>query len=513
MELLTLLHKLENYGPKVYGSQNYGQDLQTVRLLVCGQTSFDSSVLYITDSTRLPRPEQCGDFTVICIGNREDFSTYADITYTLVCLSCDVSFQEMFNTIQMQITEVQQITAGMHIMVNALFSNKGLQYLVDTASKVFGNPVYVVDLQKKYLAISSGVFSDNTFLHAENAAGYISDEGMNFIRSQKLDEKVRNSDSPYYFHNTLCDESMLIDAVLMQEIEVAHIMVQESEHPFNEFDHVLLHRFAQLVSMELQKDSTFNQNKEVMYSYFLADLIKNPDVNTGYVRDRLRLLGYNLKEDLYILVIPSNSYHAAKIRLEVIVAQVRNILVGSIYVIYEDCIVFLISKERYKGFSQFEVKRLTEFLSANNLKAGISNFFGHLEDTKRFYQQALQAVNMGMKLKKSDAVFYYQDYYLYQMFENSEKTDPEIRFLIHPGLMSLYNYDHEKSTDFISTLQEYLVHPGQPAIVAENLHVHKNTLLYRMKKIKEITHCNFDEGVDYMNFALSFRIMEYLHML
>ena len=99
------------------------------------------------------------------------------------------------------------------------------------------------------------------------------------------------------------------------------------------------------------------------------------------------------------------------------------------------------------------------------------------------------------------------------MLELYEKEDSEIRFLIHPGLMKLYFYDQEKNTDFMVTLREYLTHPGQPAKIAENLHIHKNTLLYRMGKIKEITDCDFIEGEDFMNFNLSVRIMRYLGMI
>ncbi len=513
MELFNLLHKFEKFNPSLYGNQTQNYDLMLVSLYVKDQLLFDSATLYITDISCLPGADQDGEFVIICLGEENDFSAYTNSTYTLIHLSSEHSFQEMFNIIQSNVMEIQHITAGMHIMVNALFSNKGLQYLVDTAATIFGNPVYVVDLQHKYLAISSGVFSDNDFFRCENAAGYINDEGMRLIRREKLDEKIRKSNEPYYFKNTLYNESMLIDSIYMQGIEIGHVMLQESERKFNEFDHILLHRYSQLVSMELQKDSTFTQNKGVMYSYFLADLLKNPANHSNQVRERLISLGYNMKEDFYILAIPSNSHHSVNIGLEIIVAQVRNIITGSIYVIYEDSIVFLISKERYKGFSEFELRELEKFLSSNKLKAGISNFFSHLENAARFYHQALQAVDIGMRLEKTDSIFYYQDYYIYHLLENNEKIDSEIRFFIHPGLMSLYQYDREKETDFLFTLKEYLVHPGQPAIVSANLHIHKNTLLYRMNKIKEITHCNFDEGNDYMNFALSFCIMEYLHML
>lgn len=513
MELKTLLNKLTCYTFKQYGEPKNECDLQTVRLYENGQNSFDPSALYLTDTSFLPSETQSGHFVIFCYGTPIDFSKYEQSTFTLVFFDHIASYQHFFNTLQAHLTEVQQITAGMHIMVNALISEKGLQYLVDTAAKIFCNPLYVIDLQHKYLAISSGIFPNNDFFQMENKAGYISEEGLKFIRKNKIDEKVRKNNTPYYFVNPLIGQGMLIDVIQIQGIEVGHIMLQEAEHAFNEFDSDLFHRFSKLVSMELQKDTVFANNKGVMYSYFLADLLKNPNVNTSLVKKRLEALGYKLKEDLYIIVIPSISYHTTELRLEVIIQHIRTIFVGCIYVIYEDTIVFLISRNKYQGLQPFELEQFTSFLTANQLKAGISNFFNHLEDAHRFYKQAVDSVKLGLQLKDDSPIFYYRDYYIYQMLKIYEKTDKEIRFLIHPGLMQLYQYDQEKRTEFMYTLKEYLIHPGQPSVVADHLHIHKNTLLYRMGKIKEITHCEFNEGEDFMSFGLSFKIMEYLHMI
>ena len=56
------------------------------------------------------------------------------------------------------------------------------------------------------------------------------------------------------------------------------------------------------------------------------------------------------------------------------------------------------------------------------------------------------------------------------------------------------------------------MNPSSSSEVAKILHINKNTLLYRMGKIKEITNCDFISGDDFMAVNLSFKIMDYLHM-
>ena len=83
--------------------------------------------------------------------------------------------------------------------------------------------------------------------------------------------------------------------------------------------------------------------------------------------------------------------------------------------------MFLISRDMDQNLSEYEISQLSEYLTANRLKAGISNFYQHLEDTPRFYRQAIDSVHLGLKLKDSAPIYYYSDYYLFQMLELYEK--------------------------------------------------------------------------------------------
>ena len=515
MELQVLLSRLENagYHPQISGNRDSNCDMIHIRILTEGQRHFEETTLYLTSTGLMPEADNRQIFTLFCYGEEIDFSRYRESSFTVVYFGAGIRQAELFNMTLENLTELQQITAGMHILANALFSGNGLQYLVDTASHLFGNPIYVVDLQNKYLAMSAGIVPDDDFFREESASGYISEKGIRSIRVNKVDEKVRGADTAYYFVNSLVKKGMLVDAVHIQGVEVGHVMMLESEHPFREYDPDFFHRFGKLVSMELQKNSAYSRNKGVMYSYFLADLLKNPRQNVSDIKERLKLLGYSLKETFYIVAIPPVSHSFSDLKLEVILEHLKQIFAGSIYVIYEDTIVFLISRDMDQNLSEYEISQLSEYLTANRLKAGISNFYQHLKqiiitviiNRRRILklQAEMDGIN-GLPVEPGGIL---------QMLELYEKEDSEIRFLIHPGLMKLYFYDQEKNTDFMVTLREYLTHPGQPAKIAENLHIHKNTLLYRMGKIKEITDCDFIEGEDFMNFNLSVRIMRYLGMI
>ncbi|MBQ9023472.1 MAG: helix-turn-helix domain-containing protein [Eubacterium sp.] len=512
MILSQLLARLKDYHVEYFGSEDPEFDLQTVRYYVHSNKPSSPYTLYLANTRRLPSPDENLRICIFCYGSRIDFSPYVGTNTGLVYVGEDVSSHELFNDLLEELTEVEQITAGLHILSNALFSGNGLQYLVNQAAVVFENPISVVDLQGKYLAISEWSGPEDPVLkEAEN--GYISEDGIALIRRMKLDEKMRAKGRAIYFDNPMLGHGTLLDAVYIQGIEVAHVMLQELGRPFDRFDPELLHRFCSMVAIELQKSSYYTRHKGVMYSYALSDLLGNPGVNIAAVKSNLNSLGYILKEDLYIMVIPATSYYSSDLRTDIILHSIQQILPGSLYSVYEDTLVFLFSKNRFEGFSEYERDRLKRFLEANQLSAGISNFFEKLEDASRFYNQAVTAVELGIRLDGRHKLYYYRDYYIFHMLNIYEQSDSELRYLIQPGLMRLLYYDKDHGTNFLETLGALLSFPGQPARVAEALHVHKNTLLYRMKKIREITHCTFDDGEQSMAYYFSYKILDYLGIL
>lgn len=193
MEYQTLLTRLEQKGftPQLYGGPDNSPDLLRLRLLSEGLAHYDPATLYLCKSTQLPSPMLADTFIVFTYGPACDFSAYRSSSFTICHFAGCESPTELFNTTMDLLTEVSDITAGMHLLLNALISGNGLQHLVDSATQLFGNPIYVIDLQNKYLAISADIVPPNDYLRAENETGYISEESFQAIRRNKLDENPR----------------------------------------------------------------------------------------------------------------------------------------------------------------------------------------------------------------------------------------------------------------------------------------------------------------------------------
>ncbi len=74
----------------------------------------------------------------------------------------------------------------------------------------------------------------------------------------------------------------------------------------------------------------------------------------------------------------------------------------------------------------------------------------------------------------------------------------------------LEDYDKRHNTDYLAVLQLYLSHNSSVQAVAEQTFTHRNTINYRIKKIKELLSSDLDTMEDRFRFQLAFYIRDIL---
>ena len=80
---------------------------------------------------------------------------------------------------------------------------------------------------------------------------------------------------------------------------------------------------------------------------------------------------------------------------------------------------------------------------------------------------------------------------------------------ISPVIFQVRDYDRKHSTDFLATLRAYIYNLCDTAATASELHIHRNTLLYRLNKMEELTGFSLKNHDIFMHLMISFYMMEY----
>ncbi len=176
----------------------------------------------------------------------------------------------------------------------------------------------------------------------------------------------------------------------------------------------------------------------------------------------------------------------------------------------QDQYLIIVLQSFPQDFIENAVERLNEVCNFGGqeyrIRAGISINDPGIRSLPRNYKRAVALLHLAEKQDK--AVVSYRSIGLYQLLLGIEDQNVMRSFYVET-LGKLEAYDKKNQTDYLLTLKQYLEYNASIQEVAKETFVHRNTINYKMKKIKEIlcSDLTYQEG---LKLLLAFNIRELL---
>ena len=114
---------------------------------------------------------------------------------------------------------------------------------------------------------------------------------------------------------------------------------------------------------------------------------------------------------------------------------------------------------------------------------------------------------MGRRQYPSRWIHHFNDIALTYILEQTTKKLPAY-MLAHEKLLTLKNMADSTNSPLYHTLRVYLENHLNLTKTSEDLFIHRSTLLYRLEKIQNILHSDYNNPEELLYLMLSFRIME-----
>jgi purine catabolism regulator len=118
------------------------------------------------------------------------------------------------------------------------------------------------------------------------------------------------------------------------------------------------------------------------------------------------------------------------------------------------------------------------------------------------FQEAERSLMVRKRLFGEGAASFFGDLGVYRLLL-SVGTD-ELNSFYRDSIGRLADYDRHHEGELLHTLEAMLQYPAL-AETAKALHVHRNTLLYRLQRIQEIANLNLDDGETRLTLHLALR--------
>jgi len=418
----------------------------------------------------------------------------------------------LFGISEIQACEIIQHVFDFHsdwedTIIAAFKANRSFQEVIDLSYRIFRNPMIISDINFRVHGITRSYGINDvdaewrclceTGCHSLKAAKSISE-----LQKRRSIESANgafclNVSMPNTRYSRLCME------LVSSGNSIGRIMVVEKDHQFNPGDYKLLEHLAHLISEYTSLDES--QTLQCRYGNILADLIESGSVQKGDLDRLVEYAGWASGSQLRAYVIAWNGDTSALSR-QYAMNLVQSALPDAVIFPYNDEIVAVADDEQ-NPLNELKTK-LRAKMKADTMCVGVSLCFEDISSIGNYYQQARFALEFSRNLAQRGNVAEFYNYGVIN-FISSPLGDNSAENC-HPDVRRLWELSKERGTEDILTLRQYLLNDRNLVKAAQTLYIHRNTLIYRLKRIEEQFEHSLDDPYTRQYMLISLLALELL---
>lgn len=283
---------------------------------------------------------------------------------------------------------------------------------------------------------------------------------------------------------------------------LGYIWVQETTHMLSELELYSLKEFAHHAARIIIDTTQYRRiHKETIDNFFWS-VIQGNLSNERILKIEAELAGVILPH-LFSIVVFSI---ASSIDIDTLRSLIRvycSYIGKTTYWIEKDeqIVVILGSPSVIEGSStklaeEFVQKILQKIDKRTQqlINIGIGKEYSQITLAKKSYLEAQEVINITKSLNKKVYEFpiSFQKLGIYRLLPTIYDKNTADGY-INEHIWRLAKYDVESQSQLLLTLEAFLRNNCKMKETADNLHIHPNTLNYRLKRINEITDLNLDD--------------------
>ncbi|MBE5982984.1 MAG: hypothetical protein E7248_06760 [Paenibacillaceae bacterium] len=394
-------------------------------------------------------------------------------------------------------------------LYEAMIQNQSIQDILDMAVTYLKNPVVLIDRSLKHIATSTDVeLEDYVWLDQKKNGGYISDASFELLTKQMAYEKNSSDLEPVILPKGDFKYRRIIHHIFFNHQLAGTIILFEVHKEFEEMDMQFIKMLSDLVALKMKSDPSTIYSKTAAYEHFFLDLL-NDKISPSNLYERIQTLNIVIQNHIFIITIDISEFDQTHRTIQYLKTNLEETLREGTTVIYNNYIVTVIMLEDRHLLPEKAANLFRQFCQKRGLSAGISKCFHDISKLRLYYEQALTAIDLNRRLKRTGPLAFYEDFIPEHLLDiASHHTD--LKLLCCNDLINLDFHDKKNHTSYTSCLYEFLTHDKNLAHTAGILHIHRNTLIYRINKIKEILNHDLEDSGYCFQLLLSYKIISFL---
>ncbi len=307
--------------------------------------------------------------------------------------------------------------------------------------------------------------------------------------------------------NAISSSPLGYTTVLKVEKRVAgYLSLVDNDENLNEFDRLVLTYGADVCAIEMAKNRAIASAVEQTRGDWIQMWLSGTPADDDLLRARAQQAGFEPGEHYVVAVYRAVNDAGQSLPLDTVISLVRDDVsrrgVSGAVGQYVDAIVGLYPLEddgsalsRARSSVEAVRDQLASRFPNGLVAAGISRPTAGLSNLREAYREAKDAVVIAHELSDRDSTTFYGDLKLYQLLLALKERNLEyLQQFYDDALGPLVAHDRRKQSDLIRTLSGFFAANGNLARAAQELDVHRNTLVYRLERIADLTKMDLDDS-------------------
>ncbi len=469
------------------------------------ETEPTSETLYLASCDMLVHSKAISmeDCYIVCCGNEVDLPL-GQIHAHVLFLHSNAHINTVFNALNRLFQRLWNWDAKLN---EALLSGADAQTFIDLSEHLFANPIVLITDTLHIAAISQKIEMSNSDIQFMREKKYIPENMVQKLTSKPYLEKAESFHTiGFYYPPNYINCTIVIRKFYPNPWRLNILCIYGVNQEPTESDLVLLSHLSEYILAAAKRQQELNSQFSSRSCSFLYSLLSGPIASQAELKATAAFLKLPLcgKYQLYVVSsrIPLESHS------QYVLLNLEQMLPSFLKLIYHESILILDQLDddgtTHEGVIMDALRIL---LPINNAFCGISQSFSDLRLLKDVYTLSLRTARIGSQLKPKLIYYHLRDYYAYTLVSTAAENFNSSLLYIQQ-LDRLQEYDKQHKSNNVELLRELLEHERNVTNVSKKMHLHRNSVLYRIEKIQQILDISLDDPDVRLNLMLSFKAMD-----
>lgn len=315
------------------------------------------------------------------------------------------------------------------------------------------------------------------------------------------------------------DHSLLNQQIWVEPIGTApypHGYLAVAGTRLDQWDRLATAQGAATLVIEFAKEQAVQAAEERLRGDFLSTILTGPPADPAALVQRGQDMGYDLKQPYVALLCHADNASGALLSrlLSSIQNEINRRGIAAPLVRRENAILCMVPISASGARPRELAEALRERLVVDypEVMLALGTPAPTLADWTRSLREAEQALSLGRQIFDVGRVLAFGDLGVYRLMVLLRET-PELWSFYRETLAPLVDYDQKQGGELLKTLVAYFNNLGNLRATSEALHVHRNTLLYRLERIEQISGLDLNDAEEHFALWLALQAHRVLRTL